>query len=391
MRGISKYLLGLVFLWAPSAFAYGSSGPVQTITTLAQLRTLSMNGNYKLGGNIDASATQNAGQAFVPLGTSANPFRGTLDGGNFAINNLRIDSSGPATGLFTYATGAWVHHVGLTNVSVTGHHQTGGFIGVGQDTMVEYSYVTGAVRGRTGSGPWLGVGMLVGTAYGGTVIRASYATGSLTGPVQQGGGIVGSAFGFVLSDNTTKIHECFANVTVTPTVDAAFTGRIVIGGIVGVAQAVDLQHALTLGTFTARAPAYVGGVIGSITALDGIGSIYSYLLTRGVVNVTGGGERAGAIGFHDGNGQCDTKWDSSVDGGTPRSDSTSCQAGHTSSELKSPTFAYGPFCVGTAITDPSHPMWPACSLGRWADDVWNYNGTNQHNTLKGIPDEIQPK
>ena len=392
MRDISKCLFGVVFFWVPSAFAYGSSGQVQTITTLAQLRTLSMTGNYKLGATIDASATQNSGQAFVPLGTNANPFRGTLDGGNFAINNLRIDSSGQATGLFAYATGAWVHHVGITNASVTGHHQTGGFIGVSQDTLVEYSYVTGNVRGRTGVGPWLGVGMLVGTAYGGTIIQASYATGSVTGPVQQGGGIVGGAFGYVLSDNPTRIHECFSNVTITPTVDAAFTGRIVIGGIVGVAQSVDMQHALTLGTFTARAPAYVGGVIGSITAPgDSPANIYTRLLTRGVVTITGGSQRAGAIGYHDGNGYCDSLWDSTVDGGSPPPEASGCQSPVTTSALLSPTFAYGPFCIGTAITDPSNPLWPACSQGRWADNVWNYNSTSQHNTLKGIPDEIQPK
>ena len=87
--------------------ALGSTEALQTITTLAQLRAMTLTGNYRLGNNIDASPTGQSGQQFVPIGSPFNPFRGTFDGNGKTINNLKINTNGGwYTGLFAGATGA---------------------------------------------------------------------------------------------------------------------------------------------------------------------------------------------------------------------------------------------------------------------------------------------
>jgi The GLUG motif len=109
---------------------------VTIITTVSQLQNISndMAGDYRLGADIDASATKswNNGAGFIPLGansstpTSPMPFTGTFDGAGHKISNLTIASSGTSvfTALFAYVgTKGLVENVGLTNASITSSYQ----------------------------------------------------------------------------------------------------------------------------------------------------------------------------------------------------------------------------------------------------------------------------
>jgi The GLUG motif len=111
---------------APPAAASGT-----VITTVSQLQNVAndMTGDYRLGSDIDASATKswNNGAGFIPLGansatpTSPTPFTGTFDGAGHKISNLTIASSETSvyTALFAYvgAKGV-VENVGLTKASI---------------------------------------------------------------------------------------------------------------------------------------------------------------------------------------------------------------------------------------------------------------------------------
>ena len=70
---------------------------------------------YKLTDDIDL-----AGKAFTPIGTSASPFKGVLDGEGHEIKNLTVNGTGNYTGLFGYLSGAVVKNLTLTGVNVTG-------------------------------------------------------------------------------------------------------------------------------------------------------------------------------------------------------------------------------------------------------------------------------
>jgi trimeric autotransporter adhesin len=113
-----------------------SATAVTNITTISQLQNISANmaGDYRLGADIDASATKtwNNGAGFIPLGansstpTSPTPFTGTLDGAGHKISNLTIASSGTSvfTALFAYVGAkGMVENVELVNANVTSSYQ----------------------------------------------------------------------------------------------------------------------------------------------------------------------------------------------------------------------------------------------------------------------------
>jgi hypothetical protein len=367
---------------------------VTTITTLSQLRTMPLNCDCKLGANINASATQTAGQEFVPIGHVLNPFTGSFDGAGFTINNLKVKVGTLGTGLFGATNGASIHRAALTNVTVVGQSITGGLVGNAANTPITESYVTGTVSGQTsGSSLWTSVGMLVGAAWAPTAISRSYATGTLNGAIQTGGGLVGETNGN--SDGAVTIDECFTNVTLTTNAAASST-IIKLGGLVGRLTGAYINNVHTVGSQTARSPAYVGGIIGE--AEGGIANIPDPILrsafSRGAVTIpaTPAVDRAGAIGRHNNSfAWCGSMWDSTVDPGTPRPDSTGCQSGVTTTTLRSATINHGPFIFGQQTTDPSLPTYPGGSDGYFDLFLWNYNSTSQHTTLKSIPDAVQPK
>jgi len=401
-------VLALGVLWA---MAFSPDASAQTvITTLAQLRAMSGNGNYVLGADINASATQTPGQEFQPIGTQGTPFTGTFSGAVFQdkpkykISNLKINSSGQATGLFGYASGAQISYIALDNVSVTGLHQTGGLVGVATNTVITKVGVTGAVTGAAG-GPWVGVGMIVGWAYGWTELYNCWAVGTVSGPIEQGGGLVGGALGNSVGGiNRVRLISTFSNVTLSSTVSSQFTSTIKLGGIIGVGQGVEIQDASSVGSVTAREPAYVGGIAGDLTRPNtGLPRwVLFRALTRSVVTATGSASpRAGTIGHHDGNneGICASIWDT-ADTGAPRSDSTACQTGFSTAQLQAPTQVVGVFSRGgniscplqeTEACGPMHSAYPGGSDGRWEDTIWNYNSATEHTTLKKIPNSVQPK
>ncbi|MFN6254407.1 MAG: MBG domain-containing protein [Acetobacteraceae bacterium] len=180
---------------------------VITIRNLNQLQLMNINltGQYRLAGNIDASPTNATASSpgiwgdggFVPVGTSAEHFTGSLNGAGYVINGLRINRPTlDYVGLIGYAgSGSSISNLGLVGGSVTGRYQVGGLVGENEGSITQ-SYATGAVTSNIDS-----VGGLVGVNSGS--ITRSYATGAVTGIRFQVGGLVGYSDGTITQSYAT--------------------------------------------------------------------------------------------------------------------------------------------------------------------------------------------
>ncbi len=185
------------------------------IHDIAALQGIGTTGFYALANDIDASATAgwNGGAGFVPIGTLASPFSGTLAGlGHFA-DGLTVNRSTGIVGLFGATDGATLRDFTLSNVAITGGGaRVGGVVGDAHNSTLSNLHVTGSVTAYQEAGGiagWLGestlsnassaatvttsqdtAGGLVGYAYYSAVISDSYATGAVSG-VSDVGGLIG--------------------------------------------------------------------------------------------------------------------------------------------------------------------------------------------------------
>ncbi len=211
-----------------------------------------LDGDYQLAADLDEDSEGYDAVViggFEPIGTSEDPFTGTLDGDDKAISDLVIDAAEGDTGLFGVMDGAMVHKMGFvgadvtegstdehnvgvlagealgsvirgveaTDVAVDGgeNNRVGGLVGSVQDSVVRESSTTGIVEGAGAVGGLVGygheaqisrsfslasvvaesqVGGLLGHGASGTAVARSNATGTVSGEgdtVTKIGGLVG--------------------------------------------------------------------------------------------------------------------------------------------------------------------------------------------------------
>ncbi len=390
------------------------------ISTLDQLRKMSLTGNYRLIKDIVMSSTD---AGFTPIGGPFDYFSGTFDGNGFVIKNFRTvnhpTNPGYYRGLFGIANGAILRKVRLTNVNVAGEAQTGAIVGSMINTLLTDSYVDGGtVSGPTSTfSSGYGLGMAVGVAGTSSEIRKCYAVGSIKGVSLSMGGFVGEANGYGTTGTEPRvtITEVYTKVTVdaTPPDPSYYNGNIPTGGVVGLAQGVVLKNIYAVGNVKGRG--WPGGIVGRIVNDDP-----SYLPSEfhkgvyiGDVAATSGPARAGAIGSLSGNLQpgsrCAVFYNKTVDGGAAiQTNDTWCNGGMTTSELQLPQTTspklLWPYTIGLVITqkmiDDSKGQDGAiqqCKLASGSDGdwyfgtcsgdplVWKANANNQYNTLANIP------
>jgi len=132
------------------------------VTTYADLKKVgtgvdgwNLNSDYVQTADIDASAsaTENPDGSggyygFLPIGTEANQFTGTYDGGGHKISNLYIRRTTTVyVGLFGYvgSTGN-ITSFALEDADITGPDGVGGFCAVNEGTITS-CYFTGSVVG----------------------------------------------------------------------------------------------------------------------------------------------------------------------------------------------------------------------------------------------------
>ncbi|WP_159915425.1 YDG domain-containing protein [Pantoea sp. 18069] len=184
-----------------------------TIHSAHQLQLMAMDktASYTLGSSFSAAGTATTAKdvwgstGFIPVGTLAASFNGTLDGRGRIVSNLNINQpSVDNAGLFGVVGEAGVvTRVGLDGGSVAGGSNTGALAGINNGT-ISNSFSSAQVAGG------MQVGGLVGANNG--TISDSYASGAVSG-ADLVGGLVG--------DNAGSLTNSYASGGVTAMDNAA--------------------------------------------------------------------------------------------------------------------------------------------------------------------------
>ncbi|MHB1092944.1 two-partner secretion domain-containing protein [Thiobacillus sp.] len=287
----------------------GAAGDIGAITLQGINGNLA--GNYVLGANIDASATNswNSGAGFDPVGKPdvdpdpfnpfdspipATPFTGTFDGLGHTISGLTINRpSQEGVGLFGQVNGADLRNVGLLGGSITGKREVGSLVGDSQNSTIRQAYATSAVNGGEV------VGGLVGNSQNST-IRQAYTTGAVSGGGSGSGGSGAGVGGLVGQNINTPISQAYATGTVH--------GGSCVGGLLGYnLSGSTITDAYASGAVSGSS--YAGGLVGSNasggTITAGYWDSYStgrtagvgYGSAAGITAITSDSAQAGAANY----------------------------------------------------------------------------------------------
>lgn len=245
------------------------------VRDLEQLQAMNTNldGNYALRNGIGAISTVD--NSFTPIGDSANPFTGKLDGlaGNvdgidFAIFDLHVTGSNTIVqdnlGLFGVTQNAEIRNVLLTGGEVSGSgNNIGALVGLAQNTTIENVRNSINVTGDNN------VGGIVGkvedkNGKSATTISDILNTGNVDGSSNVGG-IVGSIAGtdnnnyaeINDAENLGRVQGVDKENIITPENDYSHN----IGGIAGSAQYADISKVEN--NLKVEGGYNVGGILGS--------------------------------------------------------------------------------------------------------------------------------
>ena len=290
-------ILFVFMLASGTAFA----APVE-IRTLDDLMNISdsdanLSLDYILMNDMDVGSQETGALSFKPIGTEANPFTGTFDGGGYTISNITFsDNTMDNVGLFGRAGVQYplidyenfpydvvLKNVVLKDVNITGKDGVGGLLGHGfyvliEDCSIENSRSSSIISGETWVGGLTGfmfqchisdshavcnvagtnnVGGLAGTT-GFSNISKSYSTGDVIGTGERIGGLVGFLGGESLDHwrgRPATISDSYATGNVTGSGDY-------VGGLVGDMRFSDLFTSYATGNAIGKNN--VGGLIGSV-------------------------------------------------------------------------------------------------------------------------------
>jgi filamentous hemagglutinin family protein len=246
---------------------------VQGMGSSSALRAAS----FQLANDIAAAGTSgwNGGAGFVPVGTDAARFTGSLNGAGYVINGLTINR--PTTdfvGLIgASGSGSGISNLGLVGGSVTGGYTVGGLVGYNDGGSITQSYATGAVTGVDGVGGLVGYNL-------GTITQA-YATGAVVGSGNYIGGLVG--FNTSSGTSTGSITQSYAT--------GAVTGGNHVGGLVAYNEGTITQSYAT-GSVTGSG-SDVGGLVGANSSSGTITQSYWDTQTTGQTTSAGSSVASG--------------------------------------------------------------------------------------------------
>ncbi|MGC8846151.1 MAG: PASTA domain-containing protein, partial [Candidatus Hydrogenedens sp.] len=202
-----------------------------------------INESYELSQDIDASITYswNEGSGFQPIGSSSNPFSGTLDGKGYQIFNLYINrSSEDYVGLFgRVSSNGKILNLGLENNIVIGKNYVGGLIG-SNEGRADTCYANGSVSGTNN------VGGLAGNNTG--TLNKCYSTNIVAGATTVGG---------LAGRNAGTISQCYSTSNVS--------GTSAVGGLIGANATWNASLRRCYAGGNVSGTSNIGGLIGSMS------------------------------------------------------------------------------------------------------------------------------
>ncbi|HTL31713.1 MAG TPA: hypothetical protein VL326_01245 [Kofleriaceae bacterium] len=190
---------------------------------------------------------------FTIIGSPANRFTGTLDGGAHAIGHFVLDRpQDDYVGLFgSLGRGAQISNLKLATVSITGRDYVGALAGYSEDTLsVQSVTVDGVITGDKEVGGVLGYSNCL-TECQPYELRDVIVDVDLTATAGTGGGVLGGIYSnqFPAMPQIVDVHA-----------SGQARGAGGIGGIIGDAEYVEIRQASSSVTVTAGIGA--GGVMG---------------------------------------------------------------------------------------------------------------------------------
>ncbi len=188
-------VLATALLTSVSAFAQ------KEISTEAQLKAIAtnLNGHYVLTQDITLSDAE-----WTPIGTSSDPFTGTLDGQGHTIKGLTVgnganNDANKNKAFFGFTNGATVKNIAFTSAVVKGHEQAAIVVAQATSSTLSNIYVSGVITGHDH------VGTIAGDARGTTdkptTITNCVSTAAALSTEHQGGGIAGWTNNSIFSYN----------------------------------------------------------------------------------------------------------------------------------------------------------------------------------------------
>ena len=192
---------------------------VATLFGEAEARTAA---HYRLENDIDATQTGQTnwheGQGFLPIGDSASPFLGALDGAGYAIRGLQMRRAGEMAGFFgVVGASGRISNLGVDGGEVEGDSMVGLLAArVEAGGVIEGAWGRGRVRGSDN------VGGLAGYLADGATMKRSWFGGYVRGR-RNVGGLVGGAE--ARSESADTIADSWAMAQTR-----AFVG---VGGLAG--------------------------------------------------------------------------------------------------------------------------------------------------------------
>lgn len=137
--------------------------------------------------------------SWTPIGTNANPYRGTFDGGSFSVSGLYCHKPGSSyTGLFGVNAGV-IKNLGVAGGSVSAGNYAGGLCGVNRGTITG-CYNTASVNGDRYTGG------ICGYNDSGATVSVCFNTSSINGSKYVGG---------VCGYNKNATSDCYNTGVVT--------------------------------------------------------------------------------------------------------------------------------------------------------------------------------
>ena len=204
-------VLATALLTSVSAFAQTE------ISTEEQLKAIAndLSGTYVLKNDITLSDVE-----WTPIGTSSDPFKGTLDGKGFTIKGLTVgNGANNDKAFFGFTNGATVKNIGFTSAVVKGHEQAAIVVAQATSSTLSNIYVSGVVTGRDH------VGTIAGDARDNTTITNCVSTAAALSTEHQGGGIAGWT-----NNSTFSYNIAYGAVTAPSNGAGGITGMVDNGG-----------------------------------------------------------------------------------------------------------------------------------------------------------------
>jgi hypothetical protein len=228
---------------------------------------------------------------WFPIGTTAAPFTGSLDGDGHTIKNLLIDSPFDYAAFFGVTSNAKIKNLNFDNVNVKGQNYVAAIIASAlANSVIENCTVSGVITGTTNTGG------LVGISTGTGVIRNCSIVGKVNGGATTGG-LVGQNTGAATYEKCAVIGS------------VAGTGNV--GGFIGRMGGGQIRQSIIKADVTATTN-FVGGIaaeifaaskiissshVGTIEGTNYVGGIVGYVSAGGaeILNVKNGGSVTGSL------------------------------------------------------------------------------------------------